>query len=210
MKHTDFKKYTEDLGLEMIASHCNITNEFERKVTEAAAIGMQYLLCPWIGPQPTLDAYKRAAQQFNSCGEICKKHGLRFGYHNHDYSFKEQDGIFPQDIFINETDKSLVDFEMDVYWVVTAGQDPIHWIKKYPERFTLLHLKDRQKGVSINNKDASVVLGTGSIDIPNLIKTGKENDIRYLIVEQEQYVGTTPLEAAKANAGYLRSLLNLN
>ena len=127
---------------------------------------MKYLITPWVGPQKTLDDYKKRSDEFNKAGEICKKAGIRFAYHNHWYSFTQQDGQFPQDIFMANTDPSLVDFEMDIYWVVTAGQDPEAWLKKYPNRFRLCHVKDRKKDAPAKEQDASCDLGAGSIDFP--------------------------------------------
>ena len=206
MTNLEFKKYCDDIGLALISSHCDIDKDFERKAGEAAAIGMKYLLSAWVGPQKTLDDYKKIAEKFNDRGNICKKAGLKFAYHNHDYSFTQQEGQFPQDIFMQNTDKDLVDFEMDVYWVVTAGQDPIEWLKKYPNRFRLAHIKDRKKNVPLSNKDASCIVGQGEIDFAKILNVGRQNGFEYYIVEQELYENTTPLLAAKADAGYLKQL----
>jgi sugar phosphate isomerase/epimerase len=205
MKNTEFKKLMDDLGMKIVSSHCNINEDFERKAAEAGEIGMNYLLCPYLGPQKSLDDYKRAADTFNQRGETCRKNGLRFGYHNHDYSFTLQDGKYPQDIMMQNTDKNLVDYEMDIYWVVTAGQDPIAWINRYPGRFTLAHVKDREKGAPLSKKDASVVLGTGGIKLSSNLKEGQKNGMKYFIVEQEKYENTTPLQAAKADADYMKN-----
>jgi sugar phosphate isomerase/epimerase len=205
MKNTEFKKLMDDLGMKIVSSHCNINEDFERKAAEAGEIGMNYLLCPYLGPQKSLDDYKRAADTFNQRGETCRKNGLRFGYHNHDYSFTLQDGKYPQDIMMENTDKNLVDYEMDIYWVVTAGQDPIAWINRYPGRFTLAHVKDREKGAPLSKKDASVVLGTGGINFSSILKEGQKNGMKYFIVEQEKYENTTPLQAAKADADYMKN-----
>lgn len=206
MKNTEFKKLMDDLGMKVVASHCDIEKDFERKAADAAAIGMRYLLCAWIGPQKSLDDYKKAADTFNKRGEICRKHGLRFAYHNHDYSFKPMNGEVPQDLMMKLTDKDLVDFEMDIYWVVTAGADPIEWFNKYPGRFTLSHIKDRKKNVPASQGDASTVLGTGSIDFSTILKKAEEKGMKHFLVEQELYDGTTPMGAVQANAAYIKSL----
>ena len=206
MGHTGFKKYMDDLGMEIVSSHCDIRKDFEKKAAEAAAIGMKYLICPWLGPQKTLDDYKKAAQTFNECGRICKKEGMLFAYHNHDYSFKPLEGQLPQDVLMNETDPSLVDFEMDIYWVVTGGHDPEAWLKKYRNRFRLCHVKDRSKTPVTDNGKNSVDLGTGSIDWKKILKTASENGMQYFIVEQEAYPNGSPLEAVKTNAAYMKQL----
>jgi sugar phosphate isomerase/epimerase len=205
MKNTEFKKLMDDLGMKMISSHCNINQDFERKAAEAAEIGMQYLLCAYLGPQKTIDDFKKFAETFNQRGEVCRKNGIKFGYHNHDYGFVQLEGQYPQDVLMQNTDKNLVDFEMDIYWVVTAGQDPIAWMDKYPGRFKLCHVKDRKKGAPLSDRDASVILGTGSIDFKKILKEADAKGMEYYIVEQEAYENTTPLDAAKADAEYLKN-----
>jgi sugar phosphate isomerase/epimerase len=204
MSNTDFKKYLDELGLQYVASHCNTRQNFEEKAAQAAAIGMKYLINPYLGAQKTLDDYKRAADEFNKNGEICRKAGLKFAYHNHGYSFTQLDGQFPQDVMMQNTDPNLVDYEMDIYWVVTPGQDPEAWLKKYPGRFKLGHVKDRRKGAT--EDDASVVIGTGSIDFSRMLKTAAASGMEYFIVEQERYDGTTPLLAAQQDAVVMKQL----
>jgi len=204
MGHTGFKKYMDDLGMEFISSHCDINKDFETKAAEAAEIGMKYLICPYKGPQKTLDDYKKIADDFNVKGEICKKNGIRFAYHNHDYTFKQVDGQFPQDILMKGTNPDLVDFEMDIYWVVTAGQDPELWLKNYKNRFRACHVKDRTKNAT--EAADTCTLGKGSINYAKILKTAKATGMRYYIVEQEKYAGTTPLEAVKDNAEYMKKL----
>lgn len=206
MKNTEFKKYMDDLGMKIVSSHCDINKDFERKANEAAEIGMKYLIDPWVGSQKDIDTFKKIAETFNARGEVCKKAGLRFGYHNHDYPFVAVHGQLPMDVMIQNSDPSLVDFEMDIYWVVTAGEEPVKWFEKYPGRFKLSHIKDRKKNVPLSVKDASVIAGEGSIDYPGILKAGQKNGLEYYIIEQESYEGTTPLEAAKGNADYMKKL----
>lgn len=200
-----FKKLMDDLGMQFIASHCDISKDFERKAAEAASIGMKYLICPWKGPQEKLDSFKQFAEEFNQKGEICKKNGIRFAYHNHDYTFKELEGVLPQDLLMEQTDRNLVDFEMDMYWVVAGGQDPEAWLKKYKDRFRLCHVKDRTKGAT--EAADTCTLGEGSINYPKILQTAKECGMEYYIVEQEKYAGTTPLKAVEANAAYMKQFV---
>jgi sugar phosphate isomerase/epimerase len=204
MTNFEFKKYMDDLGMSFISSHCEIDKGFEKKANEAAAIGMKYLIFNWPYSQQTIDEYKRKADLFNKCGETCKKAGLRFAYHNYESSFQLVDGIYPHDLLMKETDASLVDHQMDIYWVVAAGQDPEHWLKKYPNRFRLCHIKDREKGTT--KREATCDLGTGSIDFPSILKTARKNGMEYYIAEQEHYPNSTPMKCAEANAEYLRKL----
>jgi sugar phosphate isomerase/epimerase len=209
MKNTEFKKYMDELGMQFISTHCNIDKDFERKADEAAEIGMKYLICPSLPAENkmTADDYKKAASTFNQKGEICKSRGLRFAYHNHDQAFVQRPTAFiAEEVLLKNTDPSLVDFEMDIYWVVTGGQDPINWIKNYPNRFTLCHIKDRKKNIPLSEREASVDVGTGSIDFPKILHVAKKYGMKYYIVEQEKYEGTTPLASAKADAEYLKKI----
>ncbi len=206
MTNKEFKSYMDSLGMSIVSSHCDFRKDFERKAAEAGEIGMKYLICPYLGPQKSLDGFKKAADDFNKAGEICKKNGLRFAYHNHNYSFNKQEGQMPQDVMMQNTDPTLVDFEMDIYWVVSAGADPIEWLKKYPNRFRLCHIKDRAKNAAPTNFDASVDLGLGSIDFKSILAEGKKLGFKYHIVEQEKYENTTPLKSAEVDATYLKSL----
>ena len=204
MKNTEFKKLMDDLGMSMVASHCDISKDFERKAAEAGEIGMKYLICPHKGAQKSIDNYKRFGDEFNKCGEISVKNGIRFAYHNHDYSFKAMAGGMPQDVMMNGSDANLVDFEMDIYWVVAAGADPIAYLKKYPNRFKLCHVKDLTKtatGVE------SCVLGKGTIDFKSILNVGAQNGLKFHIIEQEAYTGTNELDCARDNA---TAFTNLN
>ncbi|WP_153796299.1 sugar phosphate isomerase/epimerase family protein [Foetidibacter luteolus] len=204
MSPADFKSYVGDLGMTMVSSHCDINKDFEKKAADAASIGMKYLICPWIGPQKTLDDFKRYADTFNERGEICKKNGIRFAYHNHGYSFKELEGKIPQDVMMDATNPDTVDYEMDMYWVVNGGADINAYLKKYGKRFRLCHVKDRIKGST--EADASCILGQGDIDYASILKLAQKSGVQYFIVEQERYDGSTPIESAKADAAYLKTL----
>ena len=207
MGNKGFKKYMDELGMTIISSHCDTSGkDFEKKANEAAEIGMKYLFCPWKGPQKKLDDYKKIADEFNVCGDICKKAGIRFGYHNHDYSFKELEGQLPQDVMMKNTNPDTVDFEMDIYWVVVSGQDPIEWFKKYPKRFTACHVKDYSKTPGPENGKNSTDLGKGTIKFGEILKEGMKLGLQYPIVEQEFYPIGTPLQSVKVDAEYMKKL----
>ena len=204
LTNIEFKNYMDELGMTFISSHCEIEKDFEKKAEEAAAIGMKYLIYNWPFSQQPIDEYKKKAELFNKCGEVCKKVGIHFAYHNYESSFQLVNGIYPHDLLMKETDPSLVDHQMDIYWVVSAGQDPETWLKKYPGRFRLSHIKDRVNGTT--KKEDTCDLGTGSIDFPSILKTAKENGMKYFIVEQEHYPNSTPMKSAEADAEYMRKL----
>ena len=206
MQPKEFKSYMDSIGLEMISTHCDTTKDFEQKAEQAASIGMQYLIYPFEGAGKKIDDYKKMAEDFNKMGATCKKNGIRFGFHNHNFSFEKQDGQFPQDILLNNTDPSLVDFEMDIYWVVVTGEDPETWFKKYPNRFRACHVKDRTKNPGKNEGLNSCNLGEGSINYGKILRTAQNYGVKHFIVEQEAYPNGTPLQAAKIDADYMKKL----
>jgi sugar phosphate isomerase/epimerase len=204
MGNTGFKQYMDDLGMSLISSHVNNFNDFEsfsRKVDEAAEVGVKYLICPY-AQRNSLDEYRKLAEEFNRAGEICRNAGLRFAYHNHGYTFEQMDGQYPQDLLMQSTDADLVDYELDIYWVAAVNADPAQWLRKYPGRFVLSHVKDIRR----NGQPQSTTLGTGAIDWPTLLPLAREQGMEYFIVEQEDYEGTTPLEAVRDGAEYMRSI----
>ena len=140
---------------------------------------------------------------FNACGEIAKKHGLRFAYHNHDYSFKAMDGIVPQDLMMKNTDSAIVDFEMDMYWTAAAGVDPVAYMDQFPNRFKLVHVKDMIKTATGHE---SCVIGKGIIDYKTLLPKVAKRGVEHMIVEQEAYTGTNELDAARDDAAYVKTL----
>jgi len=205
-KNTDFKKFVEDLGMSFVASHCDTEKDFEKKADEAAAVGMKYLISAWEGPGRSIEWYKQFAEKLNGWGNICKKSGISFAFHNHSYSFEKRNGLFPQDILLQYTDEALVDFELDIYWAAVAGENAAEWMARYPNRFKLGHIKDLNKNPGNDNDKNSVNLGDGSIDIPNTIKSGVENGMKYFFVEQEYCPNGTPLQTVFKNARYMKQL----
>jgi len=209
MSNKDFQKLAGDNGLTLISSHYNDEpGGFEKQAEKAAEIGMKYLICPWKGPQKSIDKFKEFADEFNRNGEICKKHGLRFGYHPHDYPYKKIDGQLPIDVLLANTDKNLVDFEMDFYYTVTEGQNPEAYIKKYSNRFKLCHMRDvlKQRLPKNSEEESACDLGQGIINYPHLLTTGLDNGMKYFFVEQSRFYHETSLQSAKINIDYLKKL----
>ena len=223
MDPADFKNYLSDQDMKCVATHCDSNyaldeskrDEFKKLVDDAASIGIEYLVNPYLGGLKTMDEFKSVAAQFNVLGEIAKASGLRYAYHNHHYSFTQIDGIYPQDIMMSESDADLVDFEMDFYWVVTAKEDPIAWLNKYPGRFTLCHIKDRYKPAKVaelENEETSeggwpmnvsCVLGEGQIDFDEILKVADKQGMKKWLVEQERYDDMTSMEAAEKDADFM-------
>ncbi|MDB4922108.1 sugar phosphate isomerase/epimerase [Mucilaginibacter sp.] len=209
MSNKEFSKLAKDNGLDVVSTHYAGNNEgFEKLAAEAVEIGMKYLTYPWKGPQKSIDNFKRIADEFNGYGTICKKNGLRFAYHPHDYPYKPVDGQLPIDVLLAGTDKELVDFQMDFYYTVTEGQDPEAYIKKHSPRFRLCHMRDVLKvRLPKGSEDESACdLGTGIINYPHLLSTVLDNGMEYFFVEQSRFYNETPLQSAAINAAYLETL----
>lgn len=202
MSNTEFKQFLEDQGLTMISTHANVFQNYEEKVNQLAEIRVPYIICPYVGPQESIDDFYSLAEQFNEMGRIANDAGIKFAYHNHAYSFEELDGEIPQVVMMENTDPELVKYQMDIYWVVAAGEDPKEWFQRYPNRFTSGHVKDYSGG----ENPESVILGTGTIDYPSVLDVAEQNGMEYFIVEQEAYTDTTPLDAAREDAEYMKNL----
>ena len=207
MSNKDLKSYVEDLGMKIPSVHTNIYKDFEKHVEETAAIGIKYFIYNWEGPGKTLDDYKKMADDFNRMGEFCRQHGICFTFHNHDFTFTEMDGVLPQEWLLDHTDKNLVDFQVDLYWIITAGKDPVKHINHSPDRYKLCHFKDRAKKATEREKSAIVELGTGTIDFSSILKQTEGSSIKYYIVDQDTCNDRQdPLGCAKTDAEYMKAL----
>jgi sugar phosphate isomerase/epimerase len=197
---TEMKKTCKDLGLTLRSAHCGIDANWQKTIDQAAESGQEYLVCssiPYAGD--TVANYQKIAERFNKAGEECQKAGLKFGYHNHDYEFKVDEGLVLYDVLLVNTDPELVSMEMDLGWVVAAGKDPLAYFKEYPGRFPLWHLKD-MKGRN------SVEFGNGTLDIKGLLTQSKDAGMKYFFIEQEEYPAGSPASSMKINMEYLSKL----
>ena len=153
----------------------------------------------------TLDDWRWSADQFNQVATKVEDAGMRFAYHNHYAEFGAIDGILPYDELLKHTDPAKVSFELDCGWVIVGGQDPVHYLKQYPTRIVMLHVKDFK-----DNKPPSVELGTGSVDYtPIFAAAAAGGHIRHAFVEQEEFQGPI-MEALAVDAKYMKRLRRLN
>ena len=160
---------------------------------EARSYGAKYVVIfsiPFEGESFTVEDADKAAAVFNAAGKIIARNGLMLCYHPHGYEFKPyKDGTL-FDYMVEKFDSRFVQFEMDVFWVKQAGQDPLALLKKYPNRFVLMHVKDRKKGTknTDNGKadiESNVVLGTGDVGIVEVVREAKKLGIQHLFIEDE-------------------------
>lgn len=202
MEPKEMKSFLGDMGVKMISTHFDINKDLDKSIDMANGAGLSYLLCPYIGPQKTFDDWKKIADKFNTIGEQVSKGGLKFGYHNHDYSFKPLDGKIPQEYLLANTDPKHVMFELDLCWIDVAGQDPVAHLKKYGKRYELCHIKDYKKE---NGKPVQNDLGKGNVDFKKTLRTAMDNGMKYFIVEQEEYPESV-LGSMKNDAEYMKKL----
>ena len=160
-----------------------LTNGWQQAVDDAAAIGQKYMVCAYLFPdeRKTLDDYKQFVDLFNKSAEVCKKAGIQFCYHNHDFEFKPIDGQVPYDVLTSGTDKDMVQLELDLYWATFADQDPVALFDKHPGRFPLWHVKDMEK----TPERAFAPVGTGSIDFQRIFDAKDKAGMKHYFVEQD-------------------------
>lgn len=195
----DYKQVVIDLGMNLVATHCSYfsAEDAPKMIDASKSAGLEYLVIPGIPGElrKTADGYKVAAANFNKIGEQCNAAGIKFGYHNHASEFEETDGEIPMDILIGETEKNLVDFEADLFWIVKANQNPVDLIKKYPGRISLFHVKDANK-----EKEGETV-GKGIIDFKSIFEIGKKSGLKYYFIEDERE--DDPFANIKADFDYI-------
>jgi sugar phosphate isomerase/epimerase len=208
MTFSEFGKYTKDLGMKVVSGHYGLdqakSNSWEEAISDAKAIGQQYMIVPYLvdTDRKTISDYKNICEQLNRAGEACNKQGMRFGYHNHAFEFETLEGQKPFDVMLAELDPKYVGIEMDIYWVVRGGADPLEYFDRYPGRFEQWHVKDMDK----NNPDRNADVGTGSIDYKKIFARAKRSGMKHWYVEQESYPGD-PMDSVAASAKYLKKQL---
>ncbi|MEP2280990.1 sugar phosphate isomerase/epimerase [Maribacter sp.] len=189
------------LGMSLTSGHVQLDDKFEQTMENAVTSGQEYLICSSLpSTGQTVDNYKKVAEQFNIAGEACKKKGLKFGYHNHEYEFESENGEILYDVLMDNTEKDLVHMELDLGWVVVAGKTPLHYFEKYPGRFPLWHLKDMDM-----HEKVSTEFGKGVLDVQLMLKLKELSGVEHIYIEQEEYAHT-PFESMQHNMNYLKNL----
>ncbi|HEY5061342.1 MAG TPA: sugar phosphate isomerase/epimerase [Gemmatimonadaceae bacterium] len=199
----EIRSVLQQYGLTAPSAHIAITgleNESQKTFDDARVIGHDWLTVPSVpnGTRDTVDDWKRVAAGFNTVAARVRAAGFRFAYHNHDTELKKIGSVAPLDVLIEETDPTLVSFEMDIYWVVNGGGDPLALLARYPGRIKMLHVKDSLGPPA--NKMANV--GAGTIDFKTIFARAK--GIEHYFVEHDQPADA--FASAKASFQYLANL----
>ncbi|HVR34288.1 MAG TPA: sugar phosphate isomerase/epimerase [Methylomirabilota bacterium] len=190
-----FKELLDERGLKPVGGHFpfeRYRDDVEGIAAEAKTLGLEYVGCAWIPHEGEFDEAecRNAIEVFNRTGEALSKQGLKFFYHVHGYEFRPYgDGTF-LDLMMAETKPEFVRWQMDVFWVVHPGADPVELLKRHGNRWELMHVKDMRKGVrgdltgrSDVTNDVSV--GTGQMDWPAILKAAQEAGVKWYFIEDE-------------------------
>jgi sugar phosphate isomerase/epimerase len=205
MAPKELKKLVEGCGMKLNSSHAGFDDSVAQQAIDAhAELGAKYLIIPWMKVEmPDAGIFMKAAERFNRLGEMCRKAGLKFGYHNHDFEFKTTDRGLGYDILLSNTDPKKVLFEVDLFWMKKAGYNPIDYFKKFPGRFELWHVKDMAD--TPGKEDTEI--GTGIINFSELFEYKKTAGMKHFYIENDNPHGDS-LESVAVSYKNLYNILS--
>jgi sugar phosphate isomerase/epimerase len=209
-----YKKLLKENNLKVVsvgADFNELKTNPQKAIDNANAFGAKYVVCFWIphdGDNFTLENMKEAVDVFSKAGKVLQENGLSLCYHPHGYEFRPHEGETLFDYLVKNTDPKYFNLEMDVFWIKHPGQDPVALLNKYPNRFLLMHLKDRKPGTPGNefgraDIESNVVLGTGDVGIAEVMKAGKKAGVKYYFIEDES---SRSVQQIPESLKFLRSL----
>ena len=210
----DFKSILNDNGLKATSNHFDFngyikdgkTDTLNSYIETAHILGSEYITVPYVIQElrgKSVEDYKKLAAGINKVAEICHSNGLKLAYHNHDFEFTKFENTTGYEVLLNETDKNLVDFEMDLYWVVRSGNDPLQLFKDHPGRFKMWHVKDMDKV----NHDFNAAIGQGTIDFKTIFAQAKLAGMQRFFLEHESNYIPNPIESMKTSFDYINKNL---
>lgn len=198
----EIRRLIDELGIGSLSKHIDtqtLRTGLEQACEDANTVGQRYLIVGWLPPEErkTQDDYKRLIENLNAGAEVCKKAGIRLGYHNHDFEFEQIEGKMPYHQIVTQTGDLTL--ELDVYWATKAGRDPVRMLKTHPGRFHLLHLKDMDKNGGFTE------VGRGTIDFPAVLEAAKGSGVKHAYIEQDETPGD-PFDSVKVSLEFAKSL----
>jgi len=210
----------DENGMAAPSMHTDL-DTLQTKMNELAGaahvLGSSYVVLPSI-PQDkrqTLDDYKKMAEAFNVIGEQAQREGLKFAYHNHGYGLHEMEGHIPLNVILEQTDPRLVSLEMDIFWMTAGGGDPVEYLKTYPDRYRMMHLKDMKKLMHFKGDGGDpsqwidlfqymTTVGDGVLDIKAIVAQARKSGVEHLFVEQD--MAAHPKVELQRSIHYLKAL----
>lgn len=214
MSPEEFKKLCDERGISIPATgsgYEQLAKTPDSVAYKAKKLGASYVMCAWIPHKNgilTFEDAQNAVEVFNNAGKVLKDSGLTFCYHAHGYEFQPYGNGTLLDYIFENTNPEYVSFEMDIFWIQFGGGDPVALLKKYGSRWKLMHLKDMRKGTpkdltGLTTPENDVILGTGEIDIPTILREAKKVGIKHYFIEDESdYV----IEHVPQSVSYIKNL----
>lgn len=208
----EFKKILDGLGLKMYSGHVDFgtrvwdaakkdfTDDWKHTVEDAAFMGQKFVITPELEDkaQKDYDTLMKVIELWNKCGELCQKHGMKFGYHDDFNEDAVLNNMKIYDIIMKNADPKLTMQQFDIANLYNAaGTDPMDIIKKYPGRFPSLHVKDVLKEKNSENRHDSTILGKGVLNVKDVVALAIKNGAWLMIIEQEAYQNESPMDCAK-------------
>jgi sugar phosphate isomerase/epimerase len=190
-----------ETGLRMVATHVALPaleGDLETQISYARAGGAEYLVVPWLPPEQR-DDIDALARRLQTLGRRVREAGLRLAYHNHDFEFARDGDAYVLDRLLEVVGPDLLELELDAYWAVYAGVDPIEFLRRHAGHIPIIHLKDMAPDRSFAD------VGDGTMDMRGLIETARETGTRYFVVENDQPKGPS-LESARRSLENLRAM----
>ena len=209
MGTAELKTFLKETGLKALIGPTsmqamNDIDQLKKDIEASKEFGKQYIVCywPWTddGKDKKLDDWKRVAENLNKGGEICAKNEIQLLYHNHDIEFRLTEGKIPFDTLMTHLDKNNVNIELDLYWITKGDQSAVEYIKKYPGRYPVFHVKDMDRTA----ERGFACVGDGQIDFAEIFKLYKTARVKHYIVEHDQ--PADPKACITTAAQYLSAL----
>ena len=180
----EVRRLLDGFGMTSPAAHIQlgaIRNNLQQEIETAATLGQKYIVVPSVpGDERTLEHYEHHADTLNRAGEQARQAGIQMGYHNHDFEFVvQEEGKIGYDYLTYLTEPDLVAFEMDLYWIIHAGRDPIPYFNEFPGRFPMLHVKDRTA------EGQMVDVGRGVIDFADIFSHADSAGFEHYFIEHD-------------------------
>jgi sugar phosphate isomerase/epimerase len=224
----EIKKVLDEVGIPAISAHVpffEMRADIQKVIETYQYLGCKYIVVPYLmeGERPGDPAYDAVRADIARFGDACAAHGLMLLYHNHDFEFKVMpNGNFALDELYSSTTPSQLQAEPDPCWIKVAGQDPAAYVRKYAGRVPVVHLKDYYKEgaggklydlIGIETQETKAAgyfefrpLGLGLQDIPPILAASVDAGASWVVVEQDETVGRSRLEAVEISRNYLKNL----